>query len=218
MANYTIIGADQKQYGPITETDIRKWFSEGRLNDQTLAKGEGDAEFRPLSAFPELANIFSAPISSLTPPPFGAAESSDKIIALEKVKAPAIALLITGIIDILLAVWNLFKILFLKAGIEKALQNMPQNKDPEFQKMMQFIVHASTGPIGIIFGLIALGLSVLVLFGGIRMQSLRNYELAFAASIIAMIPCMTPCCLLGLPFGIWALVVLSKPEVKSAFD
>jgi hypothetical protein len=38
-----------------------------------------------------------------------------------------------------------------------------------------------------------------------------------AASIIAMIPCVSPCCLLGLPIGIWALVVLMKPEVKSAF-
>jgi hypothetical protein len=32
-----------------------------------------------------------------------------------------------------------------------------------------------------------------------------------------MIPCISPCCLLGLPIGIWALVVLLKPEVKAAF-
>jgi len=39
-----------------------------------------------------------------------------------------------------------------------------------------------------------------------------------AASIIAMIPCVSPCCCLGLPFGIWALVVLARPAVKSAFQ
>jgi hypothetical protein len=49
------------------------------------------------------------------------------------------------------------------------------------------------------------------------MQSLRSYGFAFAAAILAMIPCLTPCCVLGLPFGIWALVVLNKPEVKSQF-
>jgi hypothetical protein len=49
------------------------------------------------------------------------------------------------------------------------------------------------------------------------MKKLESYGLAMAASIIAMIPCVSPCCLLGLPIGIWALVVLMKPEVKSAF-
>ncbi len=34
----------------------------------------------------------------------------------------------------------------------------------------------------------------------------------------AMIPCVSPCCLLGLPLGIWALIVLVKPEVKAAFQ
>ena len=37
------------------------------------------------------------------------------------------------------------------------------------------------------------------------------------ATIIAMVPCISPCCLVGLPIGIWALVVLMKPEVKAAF-
>jgi hypothetical protein len=27
-----------------------------------------------------------------------------------------------------------------------------------------------------------------------------------------------PCCIVGIPFGIWAIVVLSKPEVKRAFE
>jgi hypothetical protein len=39
-----------------------------------------------------------------------------------------------------------------------------------------------------------------------------------AAAIVALIPCFSPCCLIGLPIGIWALVVLSKPEVKSQFE
>lgn len=38
-----------------------------------------------------------------------------------------------------------------------------------------------------------------------------------AVSILSMVPCVSPCCLLGLPVGIWALVVLNTPEVKQAF-
>jgi hypothetical protein len=58
MATYTIIGGDNQEYGPITDHDVRQWLAEGRLNAQSLAKGEGDAEFRPLSKFPEFADQF----------------------------------------------------------------------------------------------------------------------------------------------------------------
>jgi uncharacterized membrane protein len=59
MANYFIIGGDGKEYGPVTDADVRQWLAEGRLNAQSMAKAESDAEFRPLSAFPEFATAFS---------------------------------------------------------------------------------------------------------------------------------------------------------------
>jgi hypothetical protein len=41
---------------------------------------------------------------------------------------------------------------------------------------------------------------------------------AVIASVAAMLPCtVSCCCILGLPVGIWSLVVLMKPEVKQAF-
>lgn len=52
---YKIIGGDGQEYGPVTDADMRQWIAEGRLNGQSLAKAEGDAEFRPLSTFPEFA-------------------------------------------------------------------------------------------------------------------------------------------------------------------
>jgi hypothetical protein len=56
-----------------------------------------------------------------------------------------------------------------------------------------------------------------ILFGALKMMRLQSYGWAMAAAILAVIPCLSPCCCLGIPFGIWALVVLSKPEVKAAF-
>lgn len=77
MANYFIIGGDGKEYGPVTEADVRQWIAEGRLNEQSLAKAESDAEFRPLAAFPEFAGAFSpgaperiAPLRGNTRGPF----------------------------------------------------------------------------------------------------------------------------------------------------
>ena len=70
MATYTIIGGDQKEYSSVTTDDLRKWITDGRLNAQSLAKEESDTEFRPLSAFPEFADLFTAPAAvALFPAP-----------------------------------------------------------------------------------------------------------------------------------------------------
>jgi hypothetical protein len=34
---------------------------------------------------------------------------------------------------------------------------------------------------------------------------------------LGLIPCFCPSCFVGIPVGIWSLVVLMKPEVKAAF-
>ena len=66
---FTIIGGDGKEYGSVLASDLRRWIAEGRLNAQTLAKAEGDAEFRPLSTFPEFADAFAPPPEAPGAPP-----------------------------------------------------------------------------------------------------------------------------------------------------
>jgi len=66
---YKIIGGDQKEYGSISAEDMRKWIAEGRLNTQTLAKAEGDEEFRPLGGFPEFVDALAAAAAAAEPPP-----------------------------------------------------------------------------------------------------------------------------------------------------
>ncbi|HEY2083292.1 MAG TPA: GYF domain-containing protein [Verrucomicrobiae bacterium] len=50
---YKIIGADQKEYGPISADQIRQWIAEGRVNGQTKVCAEGSQDWRPLETFPE---------------------------------------------------------------------------------------------------------------------------------------------------------------------
>ncbi len=64
---YKIIGGDGQEYGPVTESELRQWIAEGRLNPQSLAKAENDAEFRPLSTFPEFASAFGGTVSAHVP-------------------------------------------------------------------------------------------------------------------------------------------------------
>jgi hypothetical protein len=80
MANYIIIGGDLKEYGPIPADDVRQWIAEGRLNEQSRAKAEGEGEFRQLEKFPEFAAAFAPKTASPeTPPPFAGTSNSTAV-------------------------------------------------------------------------------------------------------------------------------------------
>jgi hypothetical protein len=68
---YRILGADQKEYGPVDAVQLRRWIAEGRANGQSLVKAEGSNEWRRLSTLPEFAA--DAPP---TPAPYPAAFQS----------------------------------------------------------------------------------------------------------------------------------------------
>jgi hypothetical protein len=59
-------------------------------------------------------------------------------------------------------------------------------------------------------------IGAVIVYGVMRMRELENYKLAVIGSVLAILP-ISPGCLLGVPFGLWALVVLTRKEVKKAF-
>ncbi len=58
--------------------------------------------------------------------------------------------------------------------------------------------------------------SIVIFMGGMAMPKCKSHGLAVAASILAVAP-IHPAFWLGLPFGIWALVVLNRSETRRAF-
>ena len=58
-------------------------------------------------------------------------------------------------------------------------------------------------------------LSGIMLVAGLKMKRLEACGLAIAGAILAIL--LPPGNLIGLPIGIWALVVLSRREVREAF-
>ncbi|HEY1662081.1 MAG TPA: hypothetical protein VGI03_06655 [Verrucomicrobiae bacterium] len=217
--SYTIIGGDGKEYGLISESDIRKWIAENRLNAQTMAKAESDAAFRPLSAFPEFADAFAPPpLMPGAPPAFGSPDvGSSNAKALQMVKAPAIALIVTAILSLLLSLWSLVRTIFFPPNMDQFNTALQQMNNPQMQQILQKWVGLFTGPLGIIDVLFGIAVSILIWFAAARMMALRTYELAVAGAVLAMIPCLSPCCCIGLPIGIWALIVLRNNEVKTHF-
>ncbi len=149
-----------------------------------------------------------SPYSAAVPPPASPyAYAVDRDYALAKVSGPATWLIVTGALGLLLQVVGIFFNLLQIGG--PGFGPQPQVNDPAV------MVFASA--YSVVGGLVGIGLSVLVIAGAVKMQRLENYGLAMAAAVIAIPPCVSPCCLLGLPIGIWAVIVLSDPRVKAAF-
>lgn len=63
---YTIIGADGKEYGPVTADRLRDWIAAGRANAQTRIKAEGGT-WTTVGALPEFGQA-GAPAPGSPPP------------------------------------------------------------------------------------------------------------------------------------------------------
>src|SRR5579862_8247383 len=85
---------------------------------------------------------------------------------------------------------------------------------------MPAIAHEGGDPAGyaaVGFGAALLSIAgVIVLLGAARMMKLRNYPFSIVAGIDAAVT--GPGAILGLPFGIWALILLFRREVRAAFE
>jgi len=70
---------------------------------------------------------------------------------------------------------------------------------------------------GILFYLFTAGVGCFVIYCANQMRTLKSYGLGLLACILSIVPCYWNCCFLGLPFGIWGLVVLMDQNVKHVF-
>jgi hypothetical protein len=78
---YRIIGADQREYGPVPAERIHRWVAEGRANQNTKARAEGSNDWKTLADFPEFNQILHAQAAVASPPPRIASTEADRIAA-----------------------------------------------------------------------------------------------------------------------------------------
>jgi hypothetical protein len=125
------------------------------------------------------------------------------------VQGPAIGLLIVSIICVALLMLTLpFDVFLLVVG---GMNGRVGGLEVDETKMMQIVIR-------MMWGVALLAASAYCIYGAWQMKSLRNYTHARNAAVIAVIPCLGPCCVLGIPFGAWALGVLTRPEVQARFE
>ena len=121
-------------------------------------------------------------------------------------KGPGIALIVVASISILMLSLALIIDVILAFMLFSGGNQIP-NAEAE---QVQLLVRA-------IWSFVILVASCFCLWSGINMVRVRGYGICRFGAILAVVPCVGPCCLIGIPFGIWALVVLSKPEVRASF-
>jgi hypothetical protein len=152
-------------------------------------------------------------------------------VVREKVKVPAIFLLVVGVLNVLagfglggLSLY-LFRVPpaefaqriedveksypFLQRILQQARAEGLTTEDMRQQGVVQYGVWAG----------VALFAGLLAVLGGVFMLKLRGYGLAVVGAGLTAIPCISPmgCCGIGEAIGIWALVVLFNHDVRMGF-
>jgi len=120
---YNLIGADQKEYGPVSADEVRAWIAEGRANGQTLARFEG-GPWKPLSTFPEFVGSLGA--APQPAPPVALAQASLTRRAPET-NSMAVAGLVMGILSMTIGlfccgpvvVFNILGIIFSSVALSQ---------------------------------------------------------------------------------------------------
>lgn len=154
-------------------------------------------------------------------PPGGAGGPNDALAA-SKVSGPAVGLIVVGVINLLLMLYNVASSAMSLGADPAELQAQLEAQNPELQNIEGFDPQTVTqfmqagGIVGLIFAVIGIVVAIVIIMGGLKMKNLQSRGLAMTASILAMIPCIS-CCIIGLPIGIWALVVLNDPNVRASF-
>jgi tRNA A-37 threonylcarbamoyl transferase component Bud32 len=143
-----------------------------------------------------VAGILGTPLprpAGRTPFPELAGHAADPRRIRTRLLGPAVGLLLTAVAAFVST---------LVLAVNFALQVAPHFADADL--------------VATVAALLGAGAAGLMLAGALQMMRRRAFLLCVTAALLAVVP-WSPAWLLGLPAGIWALVVLSQPEVILAF-
>ncbi len=146
-------------------------------------------------------DAFAAPAIVLTP--------------AQRVTRPAIAILLLGIFNLVSVVFGVLLLIGMLVAEPpgRAADGRGADAKPKASQGDNMMAAYLVG-----LNVIATSAGVLILVGALKMLKLRSYSWAMVTSILVMIPGISSCCLAGIPVGIWALMVLSNPDVRAAFE
>lgn len=162
--------------------------------------------------------VFTTPTRGAEVPPVpGHFAPANQDQAREAVRGPARGLMLAGIlgaavhaVQVGVAVLQPETILRMEQKTEALLQllGLPTGAATAQEKILA----------NLMAGGLFLALNVFLIVSAVQILQLKRYGLAVTGSILAFFDIGNFCCLLAWPVGIWALLVLLRPEVKAAFE
>jgi serine/threonine protein kinase len=175
--------------------------SEVKSDVETIATTSANAK-----APPPPPPIYLAAASPGTPPP-PASSAKPVTPGSAKVTIPAVGLIVAGLLKVFSA---LTVVVLFGNPRSNWLGNLLGHNIPGFPPPFFPFSNPLFGwSIGVFKAIPAL----LMIYGGVQMVQLRSYAWSIAAGILGIVCCS----FVGLPMGIWALVVLTRADVREAF-
>ncbi len=154
--------------------------------------------------------------------PVGGLTDAGRQSARWRVLGPAVIHILVGLLNLLagaltippaIAIYNMPPEAFeaqTRQDQGQELDNLKkQGITPQGFQTIAVVVYGGIGAVSILFG-------ILILAGGVCMIALKMWGLGVTASVLAVI---SPggCCVFGTAGGIWGLIALMNPNVRSAF-
>jgi len=177
----------------LDEVVLHTLEKEPRRRYQQVSEVKTDIEAIGVAAMPDEPAEKSPPAVSSRKKDYATSEDEPEK-AWQHVRIPAIGLVVTGLIGLL----GLVGVLLLLGCFSLGLANGG----------------FAVAPVAILF--VSCLPALIILTGGRRMSHFKSHGLAVAAAILALMPIHAGF-LLGLPMGIWALIVLTRSDVQKAF-
>lgn len=134
-------------------------------------------------------------------PPEAAASVIPRPVVLKQLRVPAIGLVTASCLMLLLYGMNGLAILIPYA-----------RGNPELSSAVVEVLR----PFWYAHLAIILG-SLVTLYTGIQLLRGRQYLACVIGAILAAIPILTPCYVMGIPFAIWTLIILFRQDTRAAF-
>lgn len=144
-----------------------------------------------------------------------------------KLNGPATGLLVYGILSCILAFLAVVSSGLHMIGMNPLTANQQQDMEElqrqmggeqaDFINQINTISNLTSGPIGVVTNGIVLVVGVLTIYSATRMKKFQGHTMAVVVSALACVPCTSGCCIVGIPIGIWSIVVLMDANVKAAF-
>jgi hypothetical protein len=157
---YRIIGADGREYGPVTADQLREWIAEGRADARTMVLAEGATQWKPLIELLEFAPLLARLAPAVVTPAAVALAPSPRTNGL------AVTGMIMGLLSVTCGLCCCYGMPFNLLGLIFSLAALAQiRNDPQAQQGRPLAIA------GLVLSLASIVLAVLFLTLGLALNS-----------------------------------------------